>query len=121
MPYASLASELAELDAHGLRRERKVLDSAQSAHVTVDGREYTSFRSNDYLGLASHPSLIEAARASATLFGVGAGASHLVLGHSRIIEILNTFFHESRMYLPRRCRKRSLMQYFTRTSPFPCN
>jgi len=83
LPYSSLASELAELDARGLRRERKVLDSAQSAHVVVDGRKYTAFCSNDYLGLAYHPALIEAAREAAERFGVGAGASHLVLGHTR--------------------------------------
>jgi 8-amino-7-oxononanoate synthase len=83
LPYSSLASELAELDTRGLRRERKVLDSAQSAHVVVDGRKYTAFCSNDYLGLANHPALIEAAREAAERFGVGAGASHLVLGHTR--------------------------------------
>ena len=83
MPYSGLASDLAGLDARGLRRERKVLDSAQSAHVIVDGREYTAFCSNDYLGLANHPALIEAAREGAARFGLGAGASHLVLGHSR--------------------------------------
>jgi 8-amino-7-oxononanoate synthase len=50
--------------------------------VKVDGREYVAFCSNDYLGLAAHPELIEAAREGAALYGVGAGASHLVLGHS---------------------------------------
>lgn len=83
VPYSSLAGELADLDTQGLRRERRVLDSAQSAHVTVDGREYTAFCSNDYLGLANHPALIEAACEGAARFGVGSGASHLVLGHSR--------------------------------------
>ncbi len=81
--YSDLAGGLSQLDALGLRRTRKVLDSAQSAHVTVDGRDYTAFCSNDYLGLANHPALIEAAREGASRFGVGSGASHLVLGHSR--------------------------------------
>jgi 8-amino-7-oxononanoate synthase len=48
----------------------------------VDGREFVAFCSNDYLGLAAHPELIEAARAGAARYGVGAGASHLILGHS---------------------------------------
>jgi len=59
-----------------------VLESPQGTRVTVDGRDYVAFCSNDYLGLAAHPELIEAARAGAARYGVGAGASHLVLGHS---------------------------------------
>jgi 8-amino-7-oxononanoate synthase len=81
-PYADLASELALLDERGLLRHRRVLETPQGARVSVDGREYIAFCSNDYLGLASDPELIEAARQGATRFGVGAGASHLVLGHS---------------------------------------
>jgi 8-amino-7-oxononanoate synthase len=80
---ASLAAELADFDSKNLRRKRRVLESPQRARVTVDGREYVAFCSNDYLGLASHPDLIEAAREGAELYGVGAGASHLVLGHGR--------------------------------------
>jgi 8-amino-7-oxononanoate synthase len=77
-----LSSALADLEAAGLRRARRVLQSAQRAHVTVDGCEYVAFCSNDYLGLAAHPALVEAARDGAATFGLGAGASHLVLGHS---------------------------------------
>jgi 8-amino-7-oxononanoate synthase len=80
---ADLRAELAELEAQGLRRTRRVLETPQSARVTVDGRGYVAFCSNDYLGLASHPELIEAAREGAARYGVGAGASHLVLGHTR--------------------------------------
>ncbi|HEU0289399.1 MAG TPA: 8-amino-7-oxononanoate synthase [Burkholderiales bacterium] len=81
-PFFALTTELAELDNRGLKRSRRVLESPQGARVTVDGREYTAFCSNDYLGLAAHPELIEAARQGAARFGVGAGASHLILGHS---------------------------------------
>jgi 8-amino-7-oxononanoate synthase len=77
----TLAAELAELDSQGLKRRRRLLETPQGACVTVDGREYVAFCSNDYLGLAAHPELIEAARAGAARYGVGAGASHLVLGH----------------------------------------
>ena len=82
MPFAALATELAELEAHGLKRARRVLETPQGARVTVDGREYLAFCSNDYLGLAAHPALIEAAREGAARYGVGAGASHLILGHA---------------------------------------
>jgi 8-amino-7-oxononanoate synthase len=78
----ALTAELAELEAHDLRRTRRVLETPQGARVRVDGREYVAFCSNDYLGLAAHPELIEAAREGAARYGVGAGASHLVLGHS---------------------------------------
>jgi 8-amino-7-oxononanoate synthase len=79
---ATLAAELAALDIEGLRRRRHVLQSPQRARVTVDGRDYVAFCSNDYLGLAAHPNLIDAARVGAQRYGVGAGASHLILGHS---------------------------------------
>jgi 8-amino-7-oxononanoate synthase len=81
-PFSSLADELAELEGRGLKRARRVLQSPQGARVTVDGRDYVAFCSNDYLGLAAHSALIEAAREGAARFGVGAGASHLILGHS---------------------------------------
>lgn len=79
---AALTSQLAEVEAKGLRRERRVLQSPQRARVTVDGRDYLAFCSNDYLGLAAHPELIAAACEGAQRYGLGAGASHLILGHS---------------------------------------
>jgi 8-amino-7-oxononanoate synthase len=82
MPFSALALELAEIESQGLRRTRRLLESPQGARVTVDGRDYVAFCSNDYLGLASHPQVIEAARQGAARYGVGAGASHLILGHS---------------------------------------
>jgi 8-amino-7-oxononanoate synthase len=77
-----LRAELEELEAAGLRRRRRLLESPQGTRVRVDGREYVAFCSNDYLGLAAHPELIEAAREGAARYGVGAGASHLILGHA---------------------------------------
>jgi len=90
MPFDVLRDELAALGEKNLRRRRCTLDSAQGAHVVVDGKKYLAFCSNDYLGLANHPALIEAARDGAVRFGVGAGASHLVLGHARAHEQLET-------------------------------
>src|SRR5688572_640577 len=81
MVNASLSEELALHEARGLKRERRVLASPQGARVTVDGREYVAYCSNDYLGLAAHPAVVAAAREGADRYGVGAGASHLVLGH----------------------------------------
>ena len=78
----SLAAELAALQANGLLRSRVHLDGPQAARVRIEGQAFLSFASNDYLGLASDPRLIEAAKEAAASFGVGAGASHLLYGHS---------------------------------------
>ncbi len=79
----SLEQELAERRAHHLYRERLVLDSAQATEIRVDGETLLSFCSNDYLGLANHPQVAAAFKAGVDRHGVGAGASHLVTGHSR--------------------------------------
>ena len=82
MPDAGLAAELAGINAHGLKRRRRTLGGPQGAHVVVDSREVVAFCSNDYLGLAADPRLTAAAREGAARYGVGAGASHLILGHN---------------------------------------
>ena len=79
-----LASALADLDARGLRRKRRILDGPQGVKVRVDGREFLSFSSNDYLGLAAHPAIAETALAAIAAAGVGAGAAHLLTGHHRL-------------------------------------
>jgi len=81
MPF-DLSTRLAERRAANLYRQRPLLESPQGPLVQVDGRELLAFCSNDYLGLANHPQVIEAWRAGAQKWGVGGGASHLVIGHS---------------------------------------
>jgi 8-amino-7-oxononanoate synthase len=49
----------------------------------VDGRTLLSFSSNDYLGLANHPEVVEALQNAADTWGVGSGAAHLISGHSQ--------------------------------------
>ncbi len=88
MTYAALAAELAELDSRRLRRSRRTLETPQGPRVAVDGREYVSFCSNDYLGLASDARLVAAVAEGARRYGVGSGASHLVTGHSQAHEAL---------------------------------
>ncbi len=77
-----LAGALAARHDEGLYRHRLTLGSAQGPLVRVDGVELLNFCSNDYLGLASHPQVIEGLRQGAVDYGVGSGASHLVCGHS---------------------------------------
>lgn len=82
-PMRDLVAELGEIDRQGLYRHRRLLDSPQGARVRVDGREYLSFCSNDYLGLAADPRIAEVAAESIRQGGLGAGASHLLSGHHR--------------------------------------
>lgn len=84
MPFTHLNDELHVLEDQGLLRHRRIVESAQGASIRVDGQEYLSFCSNDYLGLANHPALIEAACAGAAQYGVGSGASHLITGHTKV-------------------------------------
>jgi 8-amino-7-oxononanoate synthase len=81
--YATLNQGLEEIDQRGLRRRRKTIDGACSAHMIVDGREIIGFSSNDYLGLAAHDALRAALAEGAQKFGAGSGGSHLLGGHSR--------------------------------------
>ncbi|MDQ1315755.1 MAG: 8-amino-7-oxononanoate synthase [Pseudomonadota bacterium] len=86
MTHAALArlqQGLAALQADHLERPRRLLDGAQGAHVTIDGRRVISFCSNDYLGLAADPALVAAAHDALDACGVGAGAAHLITGHHR--------------------------------------
>ncbi len=76
-----LSEELAALDSAGLKRRRRILEAPCGPLAQLDGRPLISFCSNDYLGLASAPELIDAACAGARQWGVGSGASHLVSGH----------------------------------------
>ena len=77
-----LAARLAARRADNLYRQRPLLQSPQGPVVQVDGQEYLAFSSNDYLGLANHPQVVEAMQQGAARWGVGGGASHLVIGHS---------------------------------------
>jgi 8-amino-7-oxononanoate synthase len=85
---AGLAEDLARRAAAGLSRRRRVVESAQGRTLAVEGRELVSFASNDYLGLAGHPSVAAAAREAIARWGVGAGASHLVCGHTAAHEAM---------------------------------
>jgi 8-amino-7-oxononanoate synthase len=75
-------AQIDALDRAHLRRRRRVVVTGEGPRVVVDGRPMVAFCSNDYLGLAHDPRLVEAARQAASRFGVGAGASPLVSGHS---------------------------------------
>ena len=75
-------ARLTELDQAHLRRQRRVVTPDSGARLNVDGQAMLAFCSNDYLGLATHPALVQAACAGAQAYGVGSGGSPLVSGHS---------------------------------------
>lgn len=75
-----LRDALAGIREAGLYRQLREVNSPQGAHIQIGGREFVNFSSNDYLGLANHPALKEAAIKAVERFGAGAGASRLVCG-----------------------------------------
>ncbi len=81
--YSRLEQRLSERREAHLYRSRKVLASAQAERIRLDGNsnEFLNFCSNDYLGLANHEGLKKHFQNSVDLYGVGSGASHLVIGH----------------------------------------
>lgn len=79
----NVRAQLDELENHSLTRRRRTADTPCAPRQVVDGRNMLAFCSNDYLGLAAHPRVVEALREGASLYGAGSGASHLVSGHSR--------------------------------------
>ena len=87
-----LQDGLAALQVDHLERRRPLLDGAQGARVTIDGQRVVSFCSNDYLGLAADPALVQAAHAALDECGVGAGAAHLIAGHHRFHEDFEAAF-----------------------------
>lgn len=68
---------------HQLYRQRAIVEGPQGVLLHIAGKQYLNFCSNDYLGLANHPQVIEALTQGAREYGVGSGASHLINGHSR--------------------------------------
>ncbi len=80
---ATLSAALQDLEARQLRRTRRVVEpGAVLPAARIDGRQIRVFCSNDYLGLAHDPRLAAAMNAATETWGTGAGAAHLVSGHT---------------------------------------
>ncbi|MGI9227737.1 MAG: 8-amino-7-oxononanoate synthase [Gammaproteobacteria bacterium] len=78
---SDLAEALDKLRHDSLYRSRRITSSAQQVEPIINGQKVLSFCSNDYLGLANHPKVIERLASAAQESGVGSGASHLITGH----------------------------------------
>lgn len=90
-----LRDRLEEIEAANLRRSLRTVSGVQGAEIVCEGRRLLNFSSNDYLGLAAHPRLRDAAREALEEAGTGVGASRLVCGsheeHERLEETLARF------------------------------
>lgn len=90
-----LHEQLRAIREQNLFRELRRIDAAQGARVQIGGRELLNFSSNDYLGLANHPALKEAAARAVAECGAGSGASRLICGslavHHELEEALANF------------------------------
>ncbi|AJC20793.1 8-amino-7-oxononanoate synthase [Pandoraea pulmonicola] len=85
-----LDAGLAQIDRAHLHRRRRVVSTPCRPHLHADGRDVLAFASNDYLGLAAHPAVVEALVEGARRYGAGSGASHLISGHSQAHAELET-------------------------------
>lgn len=77
----ALADDLSDLEAQDLLRVRRLVGGLQGPEVDLDGRKVLCFASNNYLGLAADPAVIEASAAALQEGGASAGASPLISGH----------------------------------------
>jgi len=87
--------QLEELAARGMRRMLRTVDGLQGPHILLEGREVFLLCSNNYLGLAGHPALVEASREATGRYGAGTGGSRLISGsmppHAALEERLAAF------------------------------
>ncbi len=96
-PLAWIDDELQQLAASGLRTNIRTLESPMDAWVTIGGRRLLNFCANNYLGLANHPRLRQAAKDAIDRYGVGPGAVRTIAGttslHVELEERLAAFKH----------------------------
>jgi len=78
----ALIPALQQRREQSLYRQRRIITGPQNSNLQLDNSPVLNFCSNDYLGLANHPNIITALKCGADKYGVGAGAAHLVNGHS---------------------------------------
>ncbi len=79
-PLAFLSEALSELNAAGLFRRPRVLDGRQEPYARIDGRRVINLSSNNYLGLAAHPELVDRALEAVRTLGVGSGSVRTIAG-----------------------------------------
>lgn len=90
-----LASELEEIKASGLFKTERIIESPQGAEITVNGKTVLNFCANNYLGLSSHPKVIEAAKKYVDKRGYGMSSVRFICGtqdiHKELEQKLSKF------------------------------
>jgi glycine C-acetyltransferase len=90
-----IAAELEEIKAAGLFKTERIIASAQGAEITVNGRQVLNFCANNYLGLSSHPKVVEAAKKAVDSRGYGMSSVRFICGtqdiHRQLEQKLATF------------------------------
>ena len=98
-----IETRLQELSEMGLRRRTRLVSGPQGPHVIIDGKPVLLLCSSNYLGLADHPRVRQAAGEAAMRWGVGAGAARVVSGtmtiHRRLEDRLAAFIGRERALL----------------------
>jgi 8-amino-7-oxononanoate synthase len=89
-PLAFVHDELKRLEDASLLRTVRTLDSAQEPEVSLDGRRVILLASNNYLGLAADPRVVEAAAEAARRWGAGSGSARLISGGVRLHDELES-------------------------------
>ncbi|MBI4487411.1 MAG: aminotransferase class I/II-fold pyridoxal phosphate-dependent enzyme, partial [Acidobacteria bacterium] len=83
-PLEYLSTELQALRDQGLYRRLRVLDAEQKARTSIDHRVVINLSSNNYLGLTTHPTLVERALEATRRLGVGSGSVRTIAGTMEI-------------------------------------
>lgn len=77
---ARIATELKEIEAAGLLKRERIITSEQGPEITVNGKQVLNFCANNYLGLSSHPKVIEAAHKAIDTHGYGMSSVRFICG-----------------------------------------
>jgi glycine C-acetyltransferase len=78
--YARIQQELQEIDSAGLFKKERIIESEQGAEIVVNGKKVLNFCANNYLGLSSHPKVIEAAHKTIDNRGYGMSSVRFICG-----------------------------------------
>lgn len=93
--YERLNTELQEIEASGLLKKERVIESEQGAEIIVNGKKVLNFCANNYLGLSSHPKVLEAAKATIDQRGYGMSSVRFICGtqdiHKELEQKISTF------------------------------
>ncbi|RQM93633.1 glycine C-acetyltransferase [Aeromonas dhakensis] len=93
--YRHLTEQLEQVQAEGLYKQERVITSAQQARIAVGGEQVLNFCANNYLGLANHPDLIEAAHQGLDSHGFGMASVRFICGtqdqHKALEQKLSAF------------------------------